>query len=71
MTTSHTSSVGGVGVVTSTGALSPGDMRERLPCHVGELSPLWGSDLSSIGDQTVCTYGNAQQYGRFILGFFF
>ena len=26
-------------MVTSTGALSPGDMRELLPSHVGELSP--------------------------------
>ena len=47
-------SYGGVGVVNSTRALNPGDMRECLPCHVGELSPLWGSDLSSTGDQTVC-----------------
>ena len=40
MTTNHASPVGAVRVVTSTGALSPGDMRECLPCHVGELSPL-------------------------------
>jgi hypothetical protein len=29
-------------------------MRQRLPCHVGELSPLRGSDLSSTEDQTDC-----------------
>ena len=31
--------VGAVGVVTSTGARGPGDMREHLLSHVGELSP--------------------------------
>jgi hypothetical protein len=35
MTTSHTSPVGAVGAVTLTEARSPGDMRERLPSHVG------------------------------------
>ena len=45
--------MGAVGAVTSTGALSPGDMREHLQCHVGELLPLQGSYLSSTGDQTV------------------
>ena len=54
MTTDCASLVEAVGAVTLTGARVPGDMRERLPCHVGELSPLWGSDLSSTGDQTVC-----------------
>jgi hypothetical protein len=39
VTTSHTSPVGAVGVVTSTEALGPGDMREHLLSHVGELSP--------------------------------
>ena len=45
MTTSHASpegavgALGTVGAVTSTGALSPGDMREHLPLHVGGLSP--------------------------------
>ena len=54
VTTNYASPVGAVGAVTSTGALSPGDKRECLPCHVGELSPLQGSDLSLTGDQTVC-----------------
>jgi hypothetical protein len=52
MTTSH-ASVGSVGVVTSIGALSPGDMRECLLSHVGELSPFRfyrDSDCSSTGD---------------------
>jgi hypothetical protein len=39
MTASQTSPVGAEGAVTSTGALSPGDMRELLLSHVGELSP--------------------------------
>jgi hypothetical protein len=38
MTTNHASLVGSEGVVTSTGARVPGDMRELLPSHVGELS---------------------------------
>jgi hypothetical protein len=57
VTTNHPSPVGVVGVVgvvTSTGARVPGDMRECLLCHVGQLSPLRGSDLSSTGDQTIC-----------------
>jgi hypothetical protein len=60
VTESHTSPVGGVGVlgaVTSTDARGSVDMRECLPSHVGELSPLrfyWGSDLNSTGDQTIC-----------------
>jgi hypothetical protein len=37
MTTSHTTLVGAVGAVTSTGARVSGDMREHLPSHVGEL----------------------------------
>ena len=58
MTTSHASpvgAVGAVGVVTSTGARVPGDMREILPSHVGELSPRGPRifHLSSTGDQTV------------------
>ena len=40
MTTNHASLVGAEGVVTSTGARVPGDMRELLLSHVGELSPL-------------------------------
>jgi hypothetical protein len=40
MSTSCTSPVGALGVVTSTGALSPGDTRELLLSHVGELSLL-------------------------------
>ena len=39
MTTNHVSLVGAVGAVTLTGARVPGDMRELLPSHVGELSP--------------------------------
>jgi hypothetical protein len=57
VTTSHTSPVGAVGVVTLIEAKIPGDMRESLSPHVGELSPFrfyWGSDLNSTGDQTVC-----------------
>jgi hypothetical protein len=56
MTSSHTSLLGTVGVLTSTGARGPGDMREFLQSHVGELSPLGPRDqpLSSTGDQTVC-----------------
>jgi hypothetical protein len=53
VTTSHTLLLG---AVTSTGALSPGDMREHLPSHVGELSPPGPRVpyLSSTVDQTVC-----------------
>ena len=42
-------------MITLTGALSPGDMRERLSSHIGELSPrgLGFPHLSSTGDQTV------------------
>jgi hypothetical protein len=40
MTTNHASPVGAEGKVTLTGAIVPGDMRELLPSHVGELSPL-------------------------------
>ena len=39
MTKSHASLVGTEGVVTSTEARVPGDMREFLPSYVGELSP--------------------------------
>jgi hypothetical protein len=35
VTKSHASPVGAVGVVTSTGARGPGDMREYLLSHVG------------------------------------
>jgi hypothetical protein len=60
MTKSHASLVGTEGAgsfpVTSTGARVPGDMRELLLSHVGELSPLGPrvQHLSSTGDQTVC-----------------
>jgi hypothetical protein len=56
MTTNHASLVAAEGAVTSTGARVPGDMRELLPSHVGELStPGPGvQHLSSTGDQTVC-----------------
>jgi hypothetical protein len=40
MTTNHGSLVGAEEAVTSTGARVPGDMRELLLSHVGELSPL-------------------------------
>jgi hypothetical protein len=39
VTTSHASPVGAFGAVTSRGARVPGDMRELLQSHVGELSP--------------------------------
>ena len=39
MTTNSDFLVGVEGAVTSTGARVPGDMRELLPSHVGELSP--------------------------------
>jgi hypothetical protein len=56
MTTNHASLVGADGAVTSTGARVPGDMRELLPSHVGELSPLGPGvqHLASTGNQTVC-----------------
>ena len=56
MTTNHASLVGAEGVVTSTGARVPGDMRELLPSHVGELSPLGPGvqHLASTGNQAVC-----------------
>ena len=47
MTTNHASLVGAVGVVTSTGARVPGDMRVHLPSHVGELSPLGFSRIQT------------------------
>jgi hypothetical protein len=53
MTKSHASPVGAVGAVTSSEARGPGDMWERLPSHVGELSPLGFTgvhNLSSTGD---------------------
>lgn len=55
MSTNHASFVGAEGVVTLTGARVPGDMRELLLSHVGELSPLGPGvqHLSSTGDQTV------------------
>jgi hypothetical protein len=55
MTASHASLLGAEGVITLTGARVPGDMRELLPSHVGELSPPGPGvqDLSSTGDQTV------------------
>jgi hypothetical protein len=56
MTTNHASPVGAEGVVTLTGARVPGDMRELLLFHVGELSPPGPGvqHLSLPGDQTVC-----------------
>ena len=39
MTTNHASPVGTEGMVTLTEARVPGDMRELLLSHVGELSP--------------------------------
>jgi hypothetical protein len=39
MTTNYASPVGAKGTVTSIVARVPGDMRELLPSHVGELSP--------------------------------
>jgi hypothetical protein len=55
MTKGHASPVGAVVVVTSTGALSPGDMRELFPSHVGDLSPLGlgVQHLASTGNQAV------------------
>lgn len=64
MTANHASLVGAVGVVgavgaaravTLTGVRVPGDMRELLPSHVGELPPPGPGvlHLSSTGDQTV------------------
>jgi len=46
-----------VGMVTSTGARGPGDMRECLLSHVGEnyQHGVWEFlHLSSTGDQPVC-----------------
>ena len=59
MTTSHASPIGAVGAegaVTSTGARVPGDMRELLLSHVGELSPPGSGvqHLASPGNQAVC-----------------
>ena len=57
MTTNHASLVGAEGAVTLTGARVPGDMRELLPSHVSELSPLGPGiqHLASTGNQAVCT----------------
>ena len=57
MTASHTSLVGAEGAVTLTGARVPGDMRELLPSHVGELSPPGPGvqHLASTGNQAVCS----------------
>ena len=56
VTTNHASPVGAVGEVTLTGVRVPGDTRELLPSHVGELSPPGPGvpQPSSTGDQTVC-----------------
>jgi hypothetical protein len=56
VTTNHASLVGAEGVVTSTGATVPGDMRELLLSHVGELSSLGPrvQHLASTGNQAVC-----------------
>ena len=56
MTDNHASLVGAEGAVTLTGARVPGDMRELLPSHVGELSPPGPGvqHFSSTGDQAVC-----------------
>jgi hypothetical protein len=55
VTKSHASPMGAVGTITSTEALSPGDMRGRLLSHVGKLLPPGpgAPHLSSTGDQTV------------------
>jgi hypothetical protein len=52
MTSSHASLVGAEGVVTSTGARVPEDIRELLHSHVSELSPPGPrvQHLSSTGD---------------------
>lgn len=54
MTTSHTSPVG---AVTTTGALSPGDMVKCLLSHVGgnyhTLGSLGVQDLAFTGNQAV------------------
>ena len=57
MTTNHASLVGAEGAVTLTGARVPGDMRELLLSHVGELSARGPrvQHLASTGNQAVCT----------------
>ena len=49
----------GGGAITSTGARGPEDMIECLPSHVGgnyhPPGPTGVQDLSSTGDQAVCT----------------
>ena len=61
--------MGAVGAVTSTGALSTGDMRELLPSHVGELSPPGPGvpHLNSTGNQTVCVYIAQCPTGKYIV----
>jgi hypothetical protein len=58
MTDSHTTSCGGCGVVTSTGARGSGDMIKCLQSHVGgnyhTLGPTRFQDLSLSGDQPGC-----------------
>jgi hypothetical protein len=50
MTSSLAFLVGAVGGGNLGRSQSSRSMREHLLCHVGELSPFWGSDLSSTGD---------------------
>ena len=63
MITNHASLVGAEGAVTSKGAWVPGDMRELLLSHVGELSPPGPrvQYLASTGNQAVCAQPNAPQ----------
>jgi hypothetical protein len=55
VTSSHASLVGVEGAITSTGARLPGNMRELLLSHVGELSPPGPGvhHLASTGKQAV------------------
>ena len=61
MINNHASLVGAEGAVTSTGARVPGDVRELLPSHVGELlPPVPGvQHVASTGNQAVYAYPNA------------
>jgi hypothetical protein len=63
MTANHVSLVGAEGTVTLSGALNPGDMRELLLFHVGELSPPGSriQHLASTGNQAVSAKPNAPQ----------
>ena len=69
MTSSHASSlVGAVGGGYLGRSQSSRSMRECLLCHTDELTPFWGSDLSSTGDQPVCAEPNAP-LGKALLHF--